>query len=97
MGVLSEIENIKDFIKSCLRDPDFVGFNVCASKHPGRSYILGKCRDSFKARYTLAVQLDSVDPYERTIIYDTIHIALYGTKMDTKLLEEEMVLKMEKH
>ena len=97
MGILLEIENIKDFIKSCLRDPLFVGFNVYASKHPNRSYILGKCSNSFKAKYVLTVGLDSVDPHERSILYDTIHIALYGKRMDPKRLEDEMILKVEKH
>lgn len=97
MSVLKTIEDIKDFIKHCQQDPKLAGFDVLASKHKGRSYVIAKCTNSFKAKYILTIFLDSLDPYERTIIFDTINIALYGRSLDPRILENIMVGKSETH
>ena len=88
-----EIEKIKDFVKSCKRIRDFAGFNLCASRHMGQSYILAKKNDSLKAFCHLTIKLDCINPLERVMIFNTINEAMYGKEMAPELLEKELVCK----
>ena len=92
-SVLAETENIKDFVKSCKKIKDFAGFNVCASKHVGQSYILAKKNDSLKAFCTLTIKLDCVNPLERAIIFNEINRGMYGADMAPELIEKELICK----
>lgn len=95
--VLAAVEDIKDFIKACMKDELIAGFDVLASKHKGRSYVIGKRRNSFKVAYTHITKLDSLNPYERAIIFEAIHKACYGKNMDEDDMQNEMVCKSETH
>jgi len=95
--ILAAVEDIKDFIKTCMKDELIAGFDVLASKHKGRSYVIGKRRNSFKVVYTHITKLDSLDPYERAIIFNAIHKAVYGKNMDVDALNNHMISKSEAH
>jgi len=93
-SILATIEDIKDFVKKCKKDDNLAGFDVLASKHAGRSYIIAKRRDSFKVAYIQAVCLDSLDPVERAIIFEAMHKAIYS-KVMYEQIEAQMVCKSE--
>jgi len=92
-SILLTLAEITDFVKECLKDKDFVGINVVVSKHPGRSYVLGKTFDSLKAKYILKVQMDYTDPIQRPLIANAVHKGMYGTEMSPEEMEDEMVCK----
>ncbi len=95
-SVLAVIEDIKEFVRHCQKDKMLAGFDVLASKHKGRSYLIAKRTNSFKIAYVRQIKLDSLDPYQRSIIFEAMHKAIYG-KVNYDLIENEMVCKSEPH
>ena len=93
MSVKKTLEEIKDFVRWCKRDPDLAGFNVRISKHIGTSYILGKVKHSMEPKYVLPIMLDYANPIERPMIANAIYKAIHSKSMTPEALEDEMVCK----
>lgn len=93
VSVKATLQEITDFVKFCKADKNLAGFNLFVSKIPGKSYILGKVVGDPMPRYVLPIWLDVVDPLQRPIIMDTIHMAYYGKPMEPEKLEDEMICK----
>jgi hypothetical protein len=90
-SILEQVDNIQEWVKACLKDELLAGFDVLASKHKGRSYVIAKRRNSFRVAYIYTTTLDSLDPFERSVIFNAIHVGMYGRSMDVDALNNEMI------
>ena len=97
VSVLDILCEIAEFVAHCKKDPKLVGFNVMISRHPGKSYILGKVDDSLQAKYVLPILIDYMDPIQRPIIANSIFRGLHGVDMTPEALEAEMVSKVDEY
>lgn len=95
VSVLETLAEIGEFVRHCAKDPELIGFNVMVSKHPGKSYILGKVDEAKQAKYVLPIWMDYLDPIQCPIISNAIHKALHGEDMTPEQLENLMVSKVE--
>ena len=93
ISILKELAEIEDFVRKVSKEEDVDGFNVYASKHPGKSYILAKTEVHKKAKYALPVMMDYWNPVERPLIANAIHKGMYNAEMSPEALEAEMVEK----
>ena len=92
ISILNELSNIEDFVRWGVKQDEIGGFNICISKHPGKSYILAKCADTLKPLHVLPVQLDYADPIIRPLITEAVKKGM-GVKMTPEEMEAEMVCK----
>ena len=93
VSVLATLAEIKDFVRHCNKDERLLGFNMMVSKHPGRSYIMGKTNDSLQAKYVLPIPMDCMDPVQRPLIANAIHEGIHHKSMTAEAMENEMVSK----
>ena len=89
--ILATLADIEDFVRTCSKLEDVEGFNVLASKHPGKSYVLAKTEVHKKPAHVLPIMMDYFHPVERPLIANAIHRGLYGYDMDAQAMEDEMV------
>ncbi len=88
-SVLAAIGEVEDFVRHCMKDPEFAGFNVLVVKVG--SAIVGKNNTSLKPKYVFHTPLDYVNPVERTLIENAIHKGMHGKDAAPEQLEKTMI------
>ena len=92
--VLAILAEIEDFVRSTSKNEEIQGYNVLASKHPNKSYILAKTELHKKPVYVLPIMMDYFHPADRPLIANAIHRGLHnGADLSPEDMEAEMVSK----